>query len=179
MSVCTPPQHSCVYRCTGVLHTGLVVVVVDGTNVSVFRVEDGSFARRVATGQRWSYDVEECEGGLLLACVSMNTIEFVAGGGAGWASLGGTGSRDGQFMGPSALALVPGLGLVVRETDNNGRVQFFATPDAIAMASMSTARVAWLACVARVVLLRRGVLAPSAGAPLEGVGKKPRTTPPT
>ena len=49
---------------------------------------------------------------------------------------------------------MPGLGLVVRERDNR-RVQFFATPDALAMASMSAHRVAWLAAVARAVTLRR------------------------
>jgi hypothetical protein len=51
--------------------------------------------------------------------------------------------------GTSALALMPGGGLVVREFGNDGRVQFFATPDAIAMASMSAVRVAWMVAVAR------------------------------
>jgi hypothetical protein len=48
---------------------------------------------------------------------------------------------------------VPGLGLVVREMFN-GRLQVFATPDAIAMASMSCMRVAWMVAVARAVLRR-------------------------
>ncbi len=103
-------------------------------------------------------DVEECEGGWLVACFGSDTIEFVGsdvgGGGVGGARLGKRGSGDGEFDTPSALALVPGLGLVVRER-GNCRLQFFTTPDAIAMASMSVHRVAWLAAVARAVALRR------------------------
>ena len=56
---------------------------------------------------------------------------------------------DGVFGCPSALALVPSLGLVVRGTANGGRVQVFSTPDAIAMASMSVPRVAWMVAVTR------------------------------
>jgi hypothetical protein len=92
-------------------------------------VEDGSFARHVATGLSWPMDVEECEGGWLVACIGSYTIEFVSGdvggGGVGRARLGKEGSRDGQFINPSALALVPGLGLVVREMGNAGRFQVF------------------------------------------------------
>jgi hypothetical protein len=73
-------------------------------------------------------DVEECEGGWLVACLLSNTMEFVGGdvdgGGVGRARLGKLGSGDGEFNGPSALALVPGLGLVVRE-EFNGRFQVF------------------------------------------------------
>ena len=57
-----------------------------------------------------------------------NTIEFVGGGvdgGVGRARLGMSGSGDGEVINPTALALVPGLGLVVREWDNNGRLQVF------------------------------------------------------
>jgi hypothetical protein len=52
---------------------------------------------------------------------------------------------------PLALAAVPGLGLVVVRHDTG--VQFLATPDAVAMASMSSCKVAWMAAV------RRGLLA--------------------
>jgi hypothetical protein len=128
--------------------------------VSVFRVEDGSFARHVATGLSYSWDVEECEGGWLVACSGSHTIEFVGGdvdgGGVGRASLGKWGIGDGEFYCPSALALVPGLGLVVRE-EGCSRVQLFATPDAIAMASMSPLRVAWMAAVARGTIRRRAL----------------------
>jgi hypothetical protein len=108
--------------------TGLAVVDYGSGRVSVFRVEDGSFARHVATGLDRPFDVEECEGGWLVACYGSDTIEFVGGdvggGGVGRARLGKRGSGDGEFSGPSALALVPGLGLVVREWLNN-RFQVF------------------------------------------------------
>jgi hypothetical protein len=134
--------------------TGLVVADSDNNRLSVFRVEDGSFVRHEAMGLHLPVDVEECEGGWLVAR-SSHTIEFVPvggdvqGGGVGRARLGKWGTWDGEFMWPSALALVPGLGLVVRELDNGGRVQVFVTPDAIAMASMSARRVAWMVAVAR------------------------------
>jgi hypothetical protein len=136
--------------------TGLEVAEFDSGRVSVLRVEDGSFARHVATGLQTPCDVEECEGGWLVACALSHTIEFVGGSvgsggdsGEGRARLGKMGRGDGEFVLPSALALVPGLGLVVRDVGNRGQLQFFATPDAIAMASMSAPRVAWLVAVAR------------------------------
>ena len=46
-------------------------------------------------------------------------------------------------------AEVPGLGLVVQEWGNGGRLQVFATRDAMAMASMSPGRVAWMGAVVR------------------------------
>ena len=109
--------------------TGLAVADDGNGRVSVFRVEDGSFARHVATGLGGPVDVEECEGGWLMACYSSHAIEFVGGGvdggGVGRARLGKKGSGDGEFCFPSALALVPGLGLVVREMGNEGRFQVF------------------------------------------------------
>jgi hypothetical protein len=109
--------------------TELAVADVDNARVIVFRVEDGSFVRHVATGLSYPFDVEECEGGWLVACPGSHTIEFVGGdvgggGGVGGARLGKYGSGDGKFKDPSALALVPGLGLVVRELDND-RFQVF------------------------------------------------------
>jgi hypothetical protein len=75
----------------------------------------------VATGLGGPWDVEECEGGWLVACYDSDTIEFVGGDVDG----GGVGrARLGKFWDPSALALVPGLGLVVRER-NYGRFQVF------------------------------------------------------
>jgi DNA-binding beta-propeller fold protein YncE len=108
--------------------TGLAVADRGNNRVSVFRVEDGSFARHVATGLGGAFDVEECEGGWLVACWGSDSIEFVGGdvdGGVGGARLGKYGSGDGKFKDPSALALVPGLGLVVREMGNEGRFQVF------------------------------------------------------
>jgi hypothetical protein len=134
---------------------GLAVAEWGNSCVSAFRVEDGSFMRHVATRLDGPNDVEECEGGWLVACHYSHTIEFgsgvLGGGGVGRASLGKGGRGDGEFFAPSALALVPGLGLVVRDRT---RLQFFATPDAIAQASMSACRVAWLGAVARCVVAR-------------------------
>jgi hypothetical protein len=152
--------------------TGLAVAEYGNHRVSVFRVEDGSFARHVATGLSYPWDVEECEGGWLVACSGSHTIKFVGGdmdgGGVGRASLGKYGGGDGEFEYPSALALVPGLGLVVRDIASGGRLQFFATPDAIAMASMSPLRVVWMAAVARGTGRRRALACKVTMAAAEG-----------
>jgi hypothetical protein len=143
---------------------GSAICVADYWNnrASVFGVSDGGLVRHLVTGLGGPYDVEEVEGGWLAACWDSNTVEFmsdgVGGDGGGRPSLGkaggGWGSGDGEFMFPTALAVVPGLGLVVRER-GNGRLQVFATPDAIAMAAMSHMRVAWMGAVARAVPRRR------------------------
>jgi hypothetical protein len=101
---------------------GLAVADAGNGRVSLFRVDDGSFVRHVAKELSDPYDVEEIEGGWLVACFGSNTIEFVSDGGVGKASMGKWGRGDGEFSIPSALALVPGLGLVVRD-DN--RIQVF------------------------------------------------------
>jgi hypothetical protein len=87
-------------------------------------VDDGVCVRMTRHNHPW--DVEECEGGWVVACVGLgsDTIEFVDGDRVGRARLGKYDSGDGQFNSPSALALVPGRGLVVREV-NNYRFQVF------------------------------------------------------
>lgn len=92
--------------------------------LSLFCVGDGAFVRRVAAGLDGPLDVEECNGGWLVACWGSYAVEFVGGDGVtvGRAALGKPGSMDGEFMCPSALALLPGLGLVVRD---DKRVQVF------------------------------------------------------
>jgi hypothetical protein len=171
------------YRPYGLRFTGdgagLAVAGRWNHRVSVFRVEDGSFARHVATELAGPLDVEECEGGWLVACARSDTIEFVGGGvcdgGVCGASLGEMGNNDGQFMEPSALALVPGLGLVVRDCSS---LQFFATPDVIAMASMSACRTAWLGAVARCVVARSSTAKPApAPHPAPGRSKRSRRHP--
>ena len=110
----------------------------------------------------------------MVACGWSHTVEFVGDGvggdGGGRASLGraggGAGGGDGEFRFPSALSVVPGLGLVVREY-GSARLQVFATPDAIAMATMPPVRVAWMAAIARGVFRR---LKPSGVA---GEGREP------
>ncbi len=158
--LCTP----CGLRFSG---DGSAIVVAEFSyaRASVFRVGDGGFVRHLLTELDYCpYDVEEVEGGWLAACYGSHTVEFLSEDGPdfvgdGWPSLGnargGWGTRDGEFWCPTALAVVPGLGLVVREAFNDGRLQVFTTPDAIAMAAMSPCRVAWMAVVVRAAL-RRG-----------------------
>jgi hypothetical protein len=107
--------------------------VADSENgrASVFRVDNGGFVQHMATGLGWPYDMEEVEGGWLVACGGSHRVLLVGdgdGGGGGWPSLGktggGWGSGDGEFDCPTALAVVPGLGLVVREYYNE-RLQVF------------------------------------------------------
>jgi hypothetical protein len=113
--------------------------------VSVFRVEDGSFERGLGGYPNGAYDVEEVDDGWLFASWITRTIQFVDCSGAGRAIC------DGQLKAtPMNLALIGGFGLVVRESHvNHGRLQFFATPDVIAMASMSAPRVAWITAARR------------------------------
>ncbi len=138
---------------------GSTMCVADSRNnrASVFRVGDGGLVRHMATGLRGPYDVEEVEGGWLVACAGSDTVEYVCDGdggdGGGRPSLGWYGCRDGEFWYPATVAVVPGLGLVVRESGNE-RLQVFATPDTIAMAAMSPHRVAWMTVVARAILRR-------------------------
>ena len=140
---------------------GSAVCVADRGNdrVSLFRVADGGFVRHIATGLSGPRDVEEVEGGWVVACCGSHTVEFVGGGGGGGGrpSLGkaggGYGSGDGEFYGPVALALVPGLGLVVREWEGV-RLQVLSTPDMMAMTRMAPIRVAWMAAAARAIFRR-------------------------
>jgi hypothetical protein len=117
--------------------------------------------RHIATGLSHPLDVEEVEGGWLVACGGSHRVLLVGDGdggdGGGRPSLGkaggGSGRGDGEFWGPTALAVVPFLGLVVRE-GGSPRLQVFATPDTIAMAAMSPVRVAWMVAVVRAALRR-------------------------
>jgi hypothetical protein len=118
---------------------GSAICVADAGNrrVTMFRVGDGGFVRHMATRLSLPYDVEEVEGGWLVACFDSNTVEFVGDGVTTSSAVGGHGGRpravlsvycsgDGVFdwpkNGPTALAVVPSLGLVVRE---HKRLQVF------------------------------------------------------
>jgi hypothetical protein len=111
---------------------GICVADYGNDRASVFRVGDGVFVRHMATGLTYPWDVEEVEGGWLVACWDSHSVEFVGDGDGGAAggrpSLGkvggGYGRGDGEFCVPTALAVVPGLGLVVREWGND-RLQVF------------------------------------------------------
>jgi hypothetical protein len=160
---------------------GSSICVADCANdrASMFLVDNGRFVRHIATGLIWPCDVEEVEGWWLVACGHpSHRVEFVCDGdGGGRPSLGkaggGSGRGDGEFFFPSALAVVPGLGLVVREC-LGARIQVFATPDAIAMAAMSIMRVTWMGAVARAVLRRRQHFQGEKGGPARGVKRTRR-----
>jgi hypothetical protein len=139
---------------------GAHVAVADWCNdrVSVFRVSDGAFMRHAVTEVGWPQDVEEVGRGWLTACQRSDTVEFVGhtsevdGAGRAFvalhaATLGATGTRHGRFRIPTALALLPDGGLVVREM-LGARLQVFASPDAVAMSRMSVRRLAFLLLLA-------------------------------
>jgi hypothetical protein len=107
---------------------GSMVCVADKKNgrVCAFRVGDGAFLQHIATGLREPTDVEEVEGGWLVACQASNSLVVArrAGGtatGSGTeptVTCAGPGEAEGELHWPSGLAVVPGLGLVVREVGN-------------------------------------------------------------
>ena len=136
---------------------GSTIVVTDSLNhrISVFRADDGEFVCTMATGL-WPVDIEEVgDGGWLVACNNSHLVEYVRG-------------RDRRpvlsdlnrrvFQHPSALAIVPGLGLVVRDTSSDLALHIFATSDVLAMRAMAPIRVAWMIAGARSILKRRGLL---------------------
>jgi hypothetical protein len=118
---------------------GSVICVADYDNnrASVFRVGDGGFVRHMATEVSLPKDVEEVEGGWLVACI--NGVQFVGDGGGRIRILRNLDSR-------TSLVSVPGLGLVARHRFN-GLVQMLSTPDLMAMWCMSSLRVAWITAV--------------------------------
>lgn len=127
---------------------GTTIVVADWDNgrVSMFRTSDGGFAGCLPQPLPNPKDVEECEGGWLVTCA--DTVAFV--GKNKVAVVGGPGSGVGQFSAPCSLALAPGLGFVVREWGNKGRLQVFSTPEVRRMHELSATALAWMGCVARV-----------------------------
>jgi hypothetical protein len=146
-----PGQLDCPYGLR-LSRNGSMICVAEWWNhrASVFRVGDGEFVRHIATGLGNPYDVEEVEGGWLVAGSTSHSVVLVSGDARD--ALGKRGRGAGEFVCPTALATAPALGLVVRELE---RVQVFAAPDAIAMAAMSPIRVAWMGAVARTVPRRR------------------------
>ena len=139
------------------------VADIGNDRASMFRVDDGGFVRHFVTGNlSIPYDVEKVEGGWVMACWGVHAVEFVSDGGGRRPFLGkagggisGMGRKDGEFSNPTALALVPGLGLIVREFD---RLQVFSTPDILAMQCMSASRVGWMTATYRAVIKRQSFM---------------------
>lgn len=138
---------------------GSTLCVADCSTYRVWmiRVDDGRLVKMCASGMWAPYDVEEVQGGWLVACCSSRTVEFISDqGGRGQRPLVVLGSRLATtphvFHYPSALAVVPGLGVLVRDFHHtmDGHVHVFATPDMVTMWSrMSDMRVAWMVAVVR------------------------------
>jgi len=134
---------------------GMHLVVADlyDNRLSIFRAEDGAFVRDIVIAPTWYciflVDIEECEGGgrWIVSSGSGSLLEVPE---EDTTNADGDGHvtvrRRGLSFIPFALAVVPGLGLVVRHSEG---VQFLATPDAVAMATMSLCKVAWMAAVCR------------------------------
>ncbi len=61
--------------------------------------------------------------------------------------------QERHFDSPTALGVLPGLGLVVR-SEAPISLHILVHPDAVHMASMSCCRVGWMVAVARAVLYR-------------------------
>jgi len=119
---------------------GLVVAENYDSCVSMYCAKDGSLLRHLAfMPEVHPVDVEELEGdGGMRA-------GWVVCGWKGLVAFSGTNEkakrRDLGFN-CSTLATAPGLGLLVVRCETG--VQFFATPDAVAMAGMSSCKVAWM-----------------------------------
>jgi hypothetical protein len=115
--------------------SGICVADRGNNRASVFRVGGDGLVGHMDTMLDAPYDVEEVEGGWLVACMGSDSVVFVGDGVGGnidgvggrfslGKAGGGSGFRPGELYHPSALAVVPGLGLVVRERSNN-RLQVF------------------------------------------------------
>jgi hypothetical protein len=133
---------------------GMGLVVADSYNnrVSMFCVEDGSFVRHIAMRSYGAVDVEEWEGGWLVACTK--SVEFVPQYPIVGVSRHTLDIRLGLCCSLGSLAFTPMQGLLVADTANK-RVYNFNTPDGIAMKSMSDVRVGWMVAVARGIEARR------------------------
>lgn len=121
---------------------GLAVTCSGNNSATIISAVDGSLVRLIASGLSALGDIEECEGGwLVVVSVGFTRgLEFVSNDGVTRAKL--------MLNLPVSLALVPGLGLLVRDNGLN-RIYVFWTADMVAMDAMSAPRVAWCSAVAR------------------------------
>lgn len=126
-----------------------IVVAIDDSDmcVSAFRTTDGAFSHIITTTM-WAYDVEECQGGWLVVGADAEPLQFF---GTPSAASSVVKHADLDEGWPSALAIMPGVGLFARV---NTRVQVYSTPDSRRFAGMSAARVAWLGCLHRAATAR-------------------------
>lgn len=128
---------------------GSGVAVGDKQCLSLYRADDGSFVRHLATNMTGGRDLEEVNGTWVVLCGGLPAVASFAGDGGGERVPLGCAPERWRQVPPVALAWVPGLGLIVRDLCF---VQVFATPGMIAMAAMSEARVSWMSACCRAIL---------------------------
>lgn len=169
---------------------GLVVSDTHNRRVSYFRVADGTLQQHLAVDIRCPYDVEECQGGWLVARLNADRIDFVAAAPCDFklesesgprlpVGCGDSTSLEGPVVTmtraelgavqlevgtPVAMSLVPDVGLFVRDYARNC-LQLFLSPDVVDMACMSADRVAWMVAVVRGTMLRQASRASAASTP--------------
>jgi len=127
----------------------LVVADFYESCVGIFRARDEASLCYIADAS--PMDVEECGSEWLVCCGSevVAVVDNAPGAGA-------VVKRRHLGFYCTALAVVPGLGVVLRHSTG---VQVLATPDAIAMAAMSSCKVAWMTAQCRAAIMRRATIA--------------------
>lgn len=143
---------------------GRTVVVADMANgrVAEFDVHTGAWIGDVTRSVRGMTDVEECAGGWLVVCSSSNLVAQVLEvvgpasmpSSSKWAIVSTFGRRSLQL--PCSMALVPCVGMLVRQAGVDGALELFCSQEDVNMAGMSRPRVAWMVAVARGIMLGRG-----------------------
>jgi hypothetical protein len=120
--------------------TGLAVV---SGSLSLFSMVDGAFVRHIAEDLgNYTGQVEQSDDGWLVGHHGRNTV----------VAIGNSSPESRQWRWPCpGFALARELGLLFGVHAESRRVLVHATPEAVAMAVMSPARVAWLGAVARAV----------------------------
>jgi len=142
-------------------HDGTRLVVANFARdcVSMFRVEDGTFAGHIAAGAIHVRDAEKVEGGWLMACSGPHILQCRLSDEPGFGidkyiSVSSPVHSSPRLKHASALVTVPGFGLVVREMQD-GRLWMYSTPDLVKMRTMSCMRVAWMVGVSRGIQHRK------------------------
>jgi hypothetical protein len=109
--------------------------------VNIFCAETGSLLNHMAPLVSYIMDVEDCGSEWVVCCNAEVVVVADA-----FADSVVVKRRDLGFN-CSALATLPSLGLLAARHDTG--VQFYGTPDAVAMAAMSSCKVAWMVAACR------------------------------
>jgi len=96
---------------------------------SLRQVKDGAFVRHVSERLRWPSDMVEWEGGWLVAERTAHRVEYVPDGDGMIERVVLIPHSELEF--PNAMALVPGVGLFVRESGHGGQLQVSGVPFAL------------------------------------------------